>query len=259
MKKRRTTMSTPRLAPAGKKRSAIYSDFEEAKARILKAIPQGPFYGLVTGPSGTGKTSLLREVAASCDRHRFQTYYLAHSQASSSGLGRFLADALHLGPRRFHTETLRSVGQTLRDLPLRLLLLIDEANLLAEETLQEVRLLAESELDSPPLFTVLLAGLPELKAKLEAPALFPLKRRLSLRVELNGLKKDEVAPFLALRLGEPVCGRLPEEVVMAIFERARGIPALVESLARLCLENGSEKEAVTLASVTEVLESWEVA
>lgn len=252
-------MSTSRLPPSAKKRPVVYSDFEEAKARILKAIPQGPFYGLVTGPSGTGKTSLLREVAASCDRHRFQTYYLAHSQASSAGLGRFLADALHLGARRFHTETLRSVGQTLRDLPLRLLLFIDEANLLAEETLQEVRLLAESELDAPPLFTVLLSGLPELKSKLDAPALFPLKRRLALRVELNGLKKDEVAPFLSLRLGESACGRLPEEVLAAIFERARGIPALVESLARLCLEEGSEKEAVSLASVAEVLESWEVA
>ena len=204
------------------RRPSIYSDFDEAKTKLLAAIHRGPFYGLLIGPSGTAKTALLRRVATMCDRHLSQVHYLSSSQASSPGLVRFLADVLHLTPRRTHTETLRALCQALRSLPFRLVIFIDEAHLLPVETLQEARILAESDLDSPPLFSVLLAGLPDLKTKLDDPVLFPLKRRLSIRLELNGLKKDEVLPFLASRLDETKAGRLSVEVLTAIFERAPG-------------------------------------
>lgn len=241
-----------------KKRTVVYSDFEAARDRLAKAIPAGPFYGILTGPSGSGKTSLLREVASALDRHRFQSHYLAHSGTSTSGMGRFLSEILHIAPRRFHTETLHATSQTLRSLPFRLILFVDEAHLLDDDALQEVRLLAESELDAPPLFTVLFSGIPELKKRLDAPFLFPLKRRITVRLELTGLKQDEVAPFLSLRLGEEASSRLSTDLLPVIFERTRGIPALVESLARLCLEGVPEKAQVTLEAVQEVIESWEV-
>jgi type II secretory pathway predicted ATPase ExeA len=250
-------MTIPRTSPPSK-RPSIYSDFDEAKARLLAAIHRGPFYGILTGATGTAKTALLRRVAGLCDRHLYQVHYLASSQASSPGFVRFLTDVLHLTPRRTHTETLRSLCQMLRTLPFRLVIFIDEAHLLPVETLQEARILAESDLDSPPLFSVLFAGLPDLKAKLEDPVLFPLKRRLSLRLELNGLKKDEVLPFLASRLDETKAGRLSPEVLAAVFERARGIPALLESLAALCLESVPGRDPVTMESVQEILESWDI-
>jgi len=244
---------------ASKKRPVVYSDFEAARERLARAIPAGPFYGTLVGPSGSGKTSLLREVAATLDRHRFQSHYLAHSGTSTSGLGRFLAEILHITPRRSHTETLHAMSQALRALPFRIILFVDEAHLLSDDALQEVRLLAESELESPPLFTVLLAGAPELKKRLDAPFLFPLKRRISVRLELTGLQQDEVGPFLSFRLGDEAASRFAADVLPVIFERTRGIPALVEDLARLCLESVPEKAVVTLGAVQEVIESWEVA
>jgi general secretion pathway protein A len=243
---------------ASKKRPAVYSDFEAARDRLTRAIPAGPFYGILVGPSGSGKTSLLREVASTLDRHRFQSHYLAHSGTSTSGLGRFLAEILHITPRRSHTETLHAMSQALRALPFRIILFVDEAHLLGDDALQEVRLLAESELESPPLFTVLLSGAPELKKRLDAPFLFPLKRRITVRLELTGLHQDEVGPFLSFRLGEEAASRFSPEILPVIFERTRGIPALVESLARLCLESVPEKALVTPEAAQEVIESWEV-
>lgn len=243
--------------PAPKKEAAIYSDYEAAKEKLTLAIEGGPFYGLLLGPSGSAKSSLLRELASRLDRHRFQALYLAQSRASSSGLGRFLMEGLRLTPRRSHAESLRALSETIRALPFRLLVFVDEANLLGEESLQELRLLAESELDHPLLFTVVFAGLPELKAKLQAPALFPLRRRISLWLELRGLKEDEVAPFLRQRLADPRLADLPPDVLGLIFERARGIPALVEDLARRCLSLGG-KEPLSSERLTEVLDACDL-
>jgi DNA replicative helicase MCM subunit Mcm2 (Cdc46/Mcm family) len=91
---------TTRLPPP--KKSSIYSDFDAAKEKLLTAIHRGPFYGLLVGESGTGKSSLLRRVAAICDRHRYHMLYLSGSQTTKSGLGRYLVDVLNLARRRSH-------------------------------------------------------------------------------------------------------------------------------------------------------------
>lgn len=249
------TASKP-TPPPSTKRSSIYSDFDAAKEKLLTAIHRGPFYGLLLGESGTGKSALLRRVAAICDRHRYHMLYLSGSQTTRSGLGRYLVDVLHLARRQSHAETLRALTQILRESPARLILLMDEAHQLPDSALQEARLLAESDLEATPLFSVVFAGTIDLKTKLDTAALFPLKRRISLRLELTGLKKDEVQPFLVARLDGPE--RLSADATMAIFERARGIPALVENLADLCLRAAPGKEPVSLESIQEVLESWDV-
>lgn len=240
-----------------RKRPFVYSDFERAKERILKSISDGQFYGLVTGASGTGKSSLLRVVAAAVDQRRCQVHYLAQSQASRVGVGRFVAETLGLTPRRAHTQTLRAVADALKAVPFRVLFFIDEAHCLPPDSLQEIRLLAESVIDSSPLFSVLFAGLPDLKAKLDAPQLFPLKRRLLFRLELNGLKADEVEAFLSLRLGD-LAPRIPADAVPQIFERARGVPALVDSLAKACLDAFPGTDPIPMDTIQETLESWDL-
>lgn len=246
--------SNKRRDPTPENSSFSYSDFDKAKRRLLETIPKGPFYALITGPSGTGKTSLLGEVASRLDRHRFAVHYLAQSRLSTWGVARFLCEELHLTPRRSHTQTLSAMNEAIRELPFRVLLFVDEASLLSQETLQEIRLLAESELHAPPLFSVVFAGLPELKSKLESPALFPLKRRLSLRLELNGLRSEEVAPFLADRLLEAQASRFSAESLSVLFERSRGIPAVLESLARLCLERSTDGQPLDVEAVTDILD-----
>jgi type II secretory pathway predicted ATPase ExeA len=213
-----------------------YRDFQEALKRLKAAMTRGPAYALLLGESGTGKTTLLRTLSTALDRQRFQVLYLCHGQPSPTGLTRVLADALHLPLRRSRAETSRLLIQTLRDLPSRLLFWIDEVQLIREETLHEIRLLAEANLNGPPLFSVVLSALPDLKDRLLAPQLFPLWRRISLRVTLTGLVREEVAPFLAHLLGKEPASRFAAEALAMIFERARGVPAQVHSLATECLK-----------------------
>jgi general secretion pathway protein A len=234
-----------------------YADFTRAAEALRGALERDPFYGLLTGASGTGKTSLLRHVAGTLDRHRVQVLYVAQARLTPSSLGRLLAQALHVGARRTHAETLKMLAQVIRDLPQRLALLLDEAQRLSVDAIEELRLLAESELDRGPLFTVVLAGPPEVRERLEAPELFALKRRLSVKVELTGLRADECRPFLARRLDARALERLSAEALALLFERGRGVPALVERYAEVSLRHAKDGTSVDKDAAAEALDAWE--
>jgi type II secretory pathway predicted ATPase ExeA len=212
-----------------------YQDFQQALDTVKVALIRAPAYALVLGESGSGKTTLLRTVAAQLDRRRFHILYLSHGQPSPSGLVRLLAETFHLPLRRTRAETSRLLVQTLRNLPTRLVLSIDEAHPLCDDTLQEIRLLAEADLDAAALFSVVLSGLPQLKERLLAPHLFPLWRRMRPTVWLTGLRREELVPFLIHRLGKEAPARFEPPALDALFEQARGLPALIYDGAQDCL------------------------
>jgi len=214
----------------------MYEDFQEALHTLNEALVQGPAYALLLGDSGSGKTTLLRTLAASLDRRRFHVLYLCHGQPSPSGLARVLAEALHLPLRRTRAETSRLLVQTLRNLPTRLLFFIDEAQLIRDDTLHEIRLLAEADLEGPPLFSVVLSALPELKDQLLAPQLFPLWRRIRPKLTITGLRRSELEGFLDHSIGKNTTAHFESQALDAIFEQGRGTPALLVAFTASCLK-----------------------
>ena len=234
----------------------MYRDFEQAFTSLKSALSHGSSYTLLLGESGTGKTTLLRTLHAKLDRRRFHILYLCHGQPSPSGLARVLAEALHLPLRRTRAETSRLLVQTLRNLPTRLLFWIDEAQMIRDDTLHEIRLLSEADLEGPPLFSVLLSALPDLKDRLRAPQLFPLWRRITTRVSLTGLLREELRPYLSHSLSQQPVERFSDDALSIIFEQARGIPALTRSFAEYCLEASPEGE-ITTDLVAEALDQLE--
>ena len=234
----------------------IYQDFKEAFISLKSALTQGVSYALLLGESGTGKTTLLRALNAKLARRRFHILYLCHGQPSPSGLARVLAEALHLPLRRTRAETSRLLVQTLRNLPTRLLFWIDEAQMIRDDTLHEIRLLSEADLEGPPLFSVLLSALPDLKDRLLVPHLFPLWRRITTRVSLTGLLREELRPFLIHSFSQQPVERFSDDALSIIFEQARGIPALIQSFAAHCLKI-CPQEKITTDLVAEALDQLE--
>jgi type II secretory pathway predicted ATPase ExeA len=181
-----------------------------------------------------GKSSLLREVTDTLDRHRHQPIYLSSSRASITNVVRFLAQALRVPPRRSNLETIREIATALKSQPARPLICVDEADRLTADTLQEFRVIAECELQVEPLFGVLLSGLPSLTALLDAPVAFPLKRRITLRCTLSGLRRDELDAFLEHRFGSED-RRVPAGAKDELFERTQATPALLDRVVRVAL------------------------
>jgi len=235
----------------------LYQDFREALTTLKTALSRSSSpYALLLGESGSGKTTLLRQLAAQLDQRRFHILYLCQGQPSPSGLTRVLADALHLPTRRSRVETGRLLVATLRNLSPRFLFWIDEAQRIDDDTLHEIRLLAEADLDAPPLFSVLFSALPHLRERLLAPQLFPLWRRIRPKVTLTGLRRGELLEFLSHSLGKSLAERFEQPALDLLFEQSKGIPAVLATFAEECLRT-QPKGPIAMQQLAAVLDRIE--
>ena len=214
----------------------FYHDFKSALDRLEKDLVNGPCYALLIGESGTGKTTLLRTLLTRLDGRKYQIIYLCHGRPSPSALARVLAHKFHFPLRYTRAET-SLLLQSLRDLPAKPFLWIDEAQMMPDDTLHEIRLLSEADLQGLPLFSVLLCGLPPLKDKLRNPDLFALWRRIHPKLYLTGILHQEIDAYLQHRFGKENASRLENESLLHIFEHARGIPALVDLIVSECIKS----------------------
>jgi type II secretory pathway predicted ATPase ExeA len=216
-----------------------YRDYVAARESLLVAIKEGPFYGLVLGETGTGKSTLPREIAQGLDRN-CRIVYLSSSRASPLGICNFLAESLRVPARRSHAQTVKAIAECLKGQPVHYVFWCDEGHTFSEESLALVPVIAESDLSVRQLVSVVLSGLPSLWTVLDQPSLFPLKRRIGVRCTLAGLRRDELDAFLVHRLGGAAAPHLTVPAKDQIFECAKGSPALVAKAARAVLRRSGD-------------------
>ncbi|HEY6510081.1 MAG TPA: AAA family ATPase, partial [Vicinamibacterales bacterium] len=142
-------------------------------------------------------------------------------------------------------------------------LVVDEAQSLPREILEEVRLLANIETVERKLLSVILAGQPEVTVLLNDPGLRQLKQRIALRCELRPLTLQETAGYLAGRiraaggLGAQVFTR---EAVTLVHERSAGVPRTISVIADNALLTGFAvgQRPVNSATVREVCRDFDL-
>lgn len=120
-------------------------------------------------------------------------------------------------------------------------LIVDEAQRLPLELLEEIRLLANIETDQDKLLTVIIAGQPELAVRLNDPALRQLKQRIALRCELRALTLSEAAAYIAGRIraaGGTGAHVFTRDAVTMIHRHASGIPRAMNVIADNALLGG---------------------
>jgi|SRR5688572_27133268 len=218
----------------------------EALSNLQFGLSAGKPLTLLIGEAGTGKTTLLKAALESDVCRHVRTIHINNPALTRAEFVDILARGFNLSE-----EAARSKSALLRELELVLketrargeivALVVDEAQALSDELLEEVRLLANIETAEEKLLPLVLAGQPELAARLNEVHLRQLKQRVSLRCEIEGLDLSEAAAYIASRIraagGEP--HRLfSRQAIVLIHERSRGVPRTISVICDNALLSG---------------------
>ena len=190
---------------------------------------------LVVGEAGTGKTTVIRTALEAIAQPTARCVYLSNPTLSRAEFYEFLAASFGLtaeaggSKARFLVEFERLLVQRSKAKDLTALV-IDEAQSLSMELMEEVRLLANLETLTDKLLPVVLAGQPELAEMLDRPELRHLKQRVALRADLAPLGVRQVAAYIAGRLrkagGDPLTVFTKDAIVL-IHNVSGGIPRII--------------------------------
>ncbi|MFM5238466.1 ExeA family protein [Aeromonas veronii] len=217
---------------------------EEALQVLNWALTQGEGFIKVTGEVGTGKTLLCRKLLSELgsEARPVRLAWLPNPHLTPAELRIALALELGLAVRdqseldltdRIHRHLI-----SLHQQGSRVVVLIDEAQALPDETLEAIRLFGNLETESSKLLQIVLFGQPELDARLTKPHLRQLRQRIGFSYCLRPLRFDETRAYLEHRLqvsgyrGAPLfAGR----AMRLLWRASRGIPRLINILAQKCL------------------------
>jgi len=130
-------------------------------------------------------------------------------------------------------------------------LIVDEAQNLTDEVLEEIRMLTNLETFTEKLLQIVLVGQPELEAKLKQPQLRQLRQRLTLRAKTHPLTIEETKAYVQQRLriaGSDGRQIFDPETLAAIHRYAMGIPRVVNLLCEHCLVSAFVDQKATIAA-----------
>ena len=218
----------------------------EALAHLEYGLSGRKGITVLTGEVGTGKTTLLRAALEHTKGTGVRYAHLSNPTLTRREFYEFLTAEFRLSPAaaqskaQFLLELTRIVQQH-HDSGGVTAIVIDEAQSLPLELIEEIRLLANLETNEVKLMQVVLVGQPELGERLNEPRLRQLKQRIALRCALEPMTLQETAAYIAGRIriaGGDAPRLFTREAVSEIHARARGIPRLVSVICDNALVTG---------------------
>lgn len=233
----------------------------EALSHLEYGIASRKGMTLLIGEAGTGKTTLIR---AALERQpaRVQCVHLPNPALTRAEFLEMLAVRHHLSTTARGSKTallleLEELLRRRRAIGESSVLVVDEAQSVPYELLEELRLLANIETDEEKLLTVVLAGQPELADRLNDSALRQLKQRIALRCELRPLTRTETPAYIAGRIraaGGVAAHLFTREAVMLMHDASGGVPRAISVIADNAMVAGfaTAQRPITVALVREV-------
>ena len=214
---------------------------KKALAYLGYGLAQGEGFIVITGEIGSGKTTLVRRLLETIDTDRLRALSLVSTALGPEDTLRAVATELGVAaPDK--AGLLSAIEGALHDearAGRRVLLIVDEAQNLPDDALEELRMLSNFQLGPDPLVQIVLLGQPEFRERLHGdPALEQVRQRVIATHHLGAMEPDEVGPYLIHRLttvgwtGRP---DFTEDALDAIDRWSGGLPRLVNAVAARCL------------------------
>lgn len=196
---------------------------------------------LLTGEIGSGKTTIVRNLIKNLNGS-IKLSKISNTKISSEQLIAMINEDFGLNVEgKNKTRLLSELNTFLIEQYSRMfqpVLLIDEAQNLTPDLLEEIRLLSNLETDRAKLLQIILVGQPELKKTLMLPELIQLRQRININYHIAPLPPEETAKYIKHRLtvaGNPEAMNLNDDMLLLIYQFSKGIPRLINILCDFAL------------------------
>lgn len=220
---------------------------------------------MVTGEIGAGKSTAIRAFTESLEPTHYDIAYIHDPTIGMRGILNDMAIQLNLEAGYFKWQLLEklkhSIEKNASNFNKTTLLIIDEAQLLNTQVLEELRMFTNFKIDSASPLNLILLGQPELNKIIRLNSMKALLQRINCRYHLTGLETNEISEYVTHHL--QIAGRsdclFPNEVITEIFQQAQGIPRVINKLAYDCLLEifQQNKNLVSQDILETVLVKWD--
>jgi len=232
--------------------SSVHS---RAYAHLMYGLEQREGFVVVTGEVGAGKTTLIDRFCTELDPNAFLLARIVTTQVTGDDLLRLVADAFGASADGDKAAVLRGIIAALRTPGRRHVLIIDEAQGLSPQGLEELRMLSNVTDGTRALLQTILLGQPELQRTIASPSLSQLRQRILACFHLSALSRDETRDYVEHRLravgwdGQP---SWEDTAFNVIYRHSGGIPRRINRLCSRVLLSGALEQALHLT--TEMVE-----
>jgi type II secretory pathway predicted ATPase ExeA len=230
----------------GRSNLLIYPDLEEFVDQLDTLLEDGGI-GVLSGEIGIGKSTALRHALGRLEERSFQVCY-GGSNRHPAALLAGLVENLGVTPARHRAALLRQVSQRVerafQEQRKKTLVILDDAHLLEDALLEDIRLLTNFEMDSHDALVLLLVGHPALRRRLQQPVHKALWDRVRMHYRLEGLSREEASTYIDHHM-QAAGGNgavFTTEAKGAIFEGAQGIPRRINMLALTALQKSASRK-----------------
>src|ERR1051325_289094 len=238
---------------------------KRAYSYLQYGLYQGEGFIVLTGEVGAGKTTLIRNLLKDLDPNRMVAAQLVSTQLDADAMLRAVATAFGLAVRdqskaRVLAE-LEAFFVSLVPRNKRALLLVDEAQNLAPDAVEELRMLSNFQIQNRTLLQTFLIGQPEMRQLMRSSSMVQLKQRVLAAYHLGPLDADETRAYIEHRLKQAGWKNDPkfaDDVFGAIHGYPNGAPRRIHTLCTRALLAAflSEKHFITKADVEEVMREF---
>ena len=209
----------------------------DALAHLLYGISESGGFIQLTGEVGTGKTTLIRSVLEQLPAKADIALILSPQLTTLEFLATIVQELRCPQPAdrtvKAHIDVLNTHLMQAHAEGRRVVLIVDEAQTLSPELLEQVRLLTNLETSKQKLLQIILIGQPELRELLDRPEMRQIAQRITGRYHLEPLRKDETRAYVShrLRVAGTQTDIFTKRAIDALYRHARGIPRLINVIA----------------------------
>ena len=224
----------------------LSASHKEASASLIYGIEERKGFIAITGEIGVGKTTILRSYLETADPEKLKVVYIFNAMISFESLLKQIFNELGLAAaqgddvpelvNRLHRFLIEEYKHDRN-----VALIIDEAQNMPIETLENLRMLSNLETSKDKLVQIVMVGQPEFERKLELEELRQLKQRIAIRCQIKPLNREESFAYIQHRLmkGSYFHNQIfTKGAFNSIVKEARGFPRLINILCDNALVTG---------------------